>query len=238
MEELYQWVGSILCYLILVSAVRAVLPSKKYEKYIRFFIGVVLILLVVQPVMGGVEMEDRLAYYFETIGFQRESEELKREILGVEEKRLERVIVEYEKAVEREIGAMAEDMGFLAENVEVSIEREQGREDYGMVNRVFMVVKKEVDSGGEGDGRKGVERDGGGGEVGEKAEEAEVEEIQIGTIRIETEAAVGQFEGVEVDGEKELAGGEGGKDLEQLRGKVERYYGLEDWQVEIEFKGW
>lgn len=230
MGGLYQWVGSILCYLILVSAVRAVLPSGKYEKYIRLFTGMILILLVVQPITGGLELEDRLAYYFEAISFQRESEDLKREILGIEEQRLERVVKEYEGAVERDVKGMAEDMGFFVERVEVSIESEQENENYGAVSHVFMVVRGETD--GEDGGDKEAEG------------EAEWEKIQIGTIEIEPVEAGGkmsegkedgQQEGVEKKAEKSDGGY--GQEVEQLRRKVERYYGLESREVEIEFKG-
>lgn len=230
MGGLYQWVGSILCYLILVSAIRAVLPSEKYEKYIRLFTGMILILLVVQPITGGLGLEDRLAYYFEAISFQRESEDLKREILGIEEQRLERVVKEYEGAVERDVKGMAEDMGFFVERVEVVIESEQEKENYGAVSHVFMVVR------GETDEKDGWDE--------EEEGETEGEKIQIGTIEIEPVEAGGKISGGKEDGRQEGVEkkaektGEGdGQEVEQLRRKVERYYGLESWEVEIEFKG-
>lgn len=230
MGGLYQWVGSILCYLILVSAVRAVLPSEKYEKYIRFFAGMILILLVVQPITGGLGLEDRLAYYFEAISFQRESEDLKREILGIEEQRLERVVKEYEGAVERDVKGMAEDMGFFVERVEVSIESEQEKENYGAVSHVFMVVR------GETDGEDGWDE--------EEEGEAKWEKIQIGTIEIEPVEAGGKISEGKEDGKQESVErntektGEGDRqEVEQLRRKVERYYGLESREVEIEFEG-
>ncbi len=228
MGGLYQWVGSILCYLILISAIRAVLPSGKYEKYIRLFTGMILILVVVQPITEGFELGDRLAYYFEAISFQRESEDLKREILGIEEQRLERVVKEYEGAVERDVKGMAEDLGFFVERVEVAIESEQERENYGAVSHVFMVVRRETDE------KDGWDEEG----------EAEWEKIQIGTIEIEPVEAGGKISGGKEDGQQEGVRknaektGEGDRqEVEQLRRKVERYYGLESQEVEIEFKG-
>lgn len=240
MGGVYQWVGSILCYLILATAVRAVLPSKKYEKYIRFFMGVMLILVAVRPVAEGLNLEDRLAYYFEAVSFQRESEDLKREILGIEEQRLKKVIEEYEGAVERDVRLMAEDMGFAVRKAEVSIESEKSNENYGEVRRVFMVVGRERnETGGTGE----TEEEGNA--VGNRAER-----IQIGTIEIEPVEAGGEAENGELQGkgktgeeqDREEAdgknmGGEDKADLERLRRKVERYYGLEQWEVEVEFEG-
>jgi len=58
-EYLYAWLRDISYYLILVTAVTYVLPSNSYRKYIRFFTGLVLILMLIMPVvhLAGVEDE-------------------------------------------------------------------------------------------------------------------------------------------------------------------------------------
>ena len=53
MKVVYQWISSILCFLIFITMVIALLPAKKYEKYIRFFTGMMLILLVISPLTKG-----------------------------------------------------------------------------------------------------------------------------------------------------------------------------------------
>lgn len=42
---LTQWIQKIISMLLVMSAVLQVIPGKDYEKYIRFFCGLVLILL-------------------------------------------------------------------------------------------------------------------------------------------------------------------------------------------------
>jgi len=51
-EYLYEWLRNISYYLILVTAVTYVLPSGSYRKYIRFFTGLVLILMLLTPVLN------------------------------------------------------------------------------------------------------------------------------------------------------------------------------------------
>ena len=60
MKVVYQWISSILCFLIFITMVIALLPAKKYEKYIRFFTGMMLILLVISPLTKGLRLEDRI----------------------------------------------------------------------------------------------------------------------------------------------------------------------------------
>ena len=47
---LTQWIQKIISMLLVMSAVLQVIPGKDYEKYIRFFCGLVLILLALYPV--------------------------------------------------------------------------------------------------------------------------------------------------------------------------------------------
>ena len=47
---LTQWIQKIISMLLVMSAVLQVIPGKDYEKYIRFFCGLVLILLALSPV--------------------------------------------------------------------------------------------------------------------------------------------------------------------------------------------
>ena len=50
-DYLYEWLRDISYYLILVTAVTYVLPSNAYRKYIRFFTGLVLILILMAPML-------------------------------------------------------------------------------------------------------------------------------------------------------------------------------------------
>ena len=51
-EYLYGWLEDLSFYLILVTAVLYVLPSNSYRKYIRFFTGLILILLLLNPILN------------------------------------------------------------------------------------------------------------------------------------------------------------------------------------------
>lgn len=75
MGAVSEWAGSILSFLILITVIRGILPSKKYEPYLRLFSGLMLILLVLQPVTGGLglgEADD--PGLFEAFAFQMDHE--------------------------------------------------------------------------------------------------------------------------------------------------------------------
>lgn len=145
MEELYGWVKNITCYLIFITVAVNLLPNKKYEKYIRLFAGMVLILLVVKPLTGSLRLEDKISRYFESISFQNEADELKNDLIGMENIRLVKVIEQYQEAVAGDLEQMAQMEGFYPVSTSVTIEGDQEKENFGQVTRISMTVSAETD---------------------------------------------------------------------------------------------
>ena len=51
-EEFYQWMKNLAVFYILFTAVLHLVPDKKYERYIRSFIGLLLIYMLCTPVVA------------------------------------------------------------------------------------------------------------------------------------------------------------------------------------------
>lgn len=66
-DALYRWIQNITAYLVVAAAVIHALPGREYEKYVRFFTGLVLIMLVFTPVLKLTGAEERFMdiYYNE-----------------------------------------------------------------------------------------------------------------------------------------------------------------------------
>ena len=78
---LYEWIRNVAFYLVLVTALLHVLPRSGYQKYIRFFTGLVLILLVLAPVLKLFQMEEELRDAYRDDFWLEQLEEIE----GVEE---------------------------------------------------------------------------------------------------------------------------------------------------------
>lgn len=263
-EGLYGWLRNITCYILFMSILDNLLPGKKYGKYLKLFAGMVLILLVVQPFTGSLRLEDRIAHYYESFVFRYQADDLKQELLGMEEQRLEQMIAQYEEAVEQDLALMAEDSGLAVLECRAVIERNQEAKQFGMVRSVSMkvvldeggldAVKSEGEDGGEGDGdeRDGDKRDGdkGDGVVGNDAVRIDAEgygaqgteEVggspDISMVQVEKIESVGIGNG-EKEAEPSRAGDRRRQEEERaavarLRRKIASYYNLEEVYVEIQ----
>ena len=51
-EEIYQWVKTLSVFYIVFSAVLHLIPDSKYERYIRSFMGLLLIYILITPVFS------------------------------------------------------------------------------------------------------------------------------------------------------------------------------------------
>lgn len=210
MSALYSWVGNLVFYLIFITVVVNLLPNKKYEKYLKLFSGMVFILLVIKPLTGGLRLEDKIAYYFETITLQNESEDLRKELTGMEEQRLGQMIAQYEDAVAKDVEAMAKDMEFYPVYTDITIDGTQDSPAFGTVTHIRMAVTREPPE----------ETDSG--QMDEREPIKHIEQVKPVEIGKETEGAMD----VPVPDET----------LNRLRRKVEGYYGLQTMDVEIQLE--
>lgn len=222
MDRLLNWIGNILFFLMFLTIIENLLPGKKYNRYIRLFAGMVLILLIAEPVVKGLHLEERMAYYFESISFQQDAKDLSKEILGVEKQRLSQIMDQYEQTVETDLNTLTVQMGYVPVSVQVTIDKDADSETYGTVVHIGMEVEKQD-----------MEE-----EALEKQAVQAVSPVETVTVHVAGQEKV-QEPAVIKQQERERAGSEsqGNRELEELRRKVESYYGLETGKVEIQFQG-
>lgn len=143
MAGIYDWIRNIAYYILFLSVLHNILPGKKYDKYIRLFAGSVLILLVLKPITSLLQIEDQLAKYYEAFVFQYEAEELKKDLLGIEEYRLEEIMKQYENAIADDLTLMVEGNGYYVVKCQVEIEDDSKKENYGQVSSIFLMISLE-----------------------------------------------------------------------------------------------
>lgn len=240
MGAVSEWAGSILSFLILISVIRGILPSKKYEPYLRLFSGLMLILLVLQPVTGGLGLEKQIDRAFEAFAFQMDHEELNTKVLGIEKERQEQILKIYENDVAAHVTVMAGEQGIQVESAQVEINGDPESTDYGKVAS----VKVKLQSGGATGKREGLWKNDEVKEV-QPVQNIEVQSVQIGQepetgVKNHSEEISGkalestlQDQRAEEDISRSASGENNNRILEFQR-KVEQYYGLESGAVEIQ----
>ena len=196
MTAVYEWVRNITYYMIFITVVGNLLADSKYEKYLRFFAGIILILLVLKPLTGSLRLDERIAYLFESISFQKEADDFKEKLWGMEDERLERVMSTYEEAVAIDIRGMADTAGFSVRSVKVTIETDRDSPLYGHVTDLYMKLGRQKEENAAGVGWNTVGGSGGSaagnsipssGNSGLSAAGSESADIQIEPQKVQVE---------------------------------------------------
>lgn len=75
-EALYTWLGNLVCYFILLCAVMNFLPDNSYKKYIQYYMGLLLILVILSPVFQITSMQEQIDSYIAQFEEQTEEREI------------------------------------------------------------------------------------------------------------------------------------------------------------------
>lgn len=149
MNIIYEWIRSLVSFMILMTALMNLLPDKKYEKYVQLFAGMVFLHLFFSPITDLSGLEAQMAGAFERITFQTDARLLKKEIEDLDGARIQRLIGQYEMALEQELRRMAESVETECVDVRMIMETDPDQEEFGRLLAVEMTFDLKEDSGEE-----------------------------------------------------------------------------------------
>lgn len=121
MEVVYGWVKNLVCFYIVITAVLHLLPKESYRKYVRFFTGMLLVILVLTPIFSVLQDRGNLYKKIEQAGFFQELESLKLDTAYLEQSQQEIYRKEYEKAISMDIEQMVQRQELQPGDIEVSL---------------------------------------------------------------------------------------------------------------------
>lgn len=99
MDTILNWVKPIIYFSIFITVMLQLLPGEKYTKYIRFFAGLLMIVLVMRPVLNLFGEGDFSEKIFNESFYQEQSAEIDLDIEEMEEQSQ----AYYEKLIEESL---------------------------------------------------------------------------------------------------------------------------------------
>ena len=224
-ELLLDWARNILFFMVFLSVISHLLADRSYEKYIRFFAGMVLILITISPLKGGLNFQEQAGILFEEFSDFWEKQQAGEVLADVDKNRMGMFFSEYKKETEKRIGEMAEAEGFVCRGVEVTLQERSESSDYGRVEKIRLHLKKEENVDGEQN-----ERDTGGLDKVKSSEKMEGRTDGESNVSVKVEIPDVK---AGLSGKKKQIPETGSLQEQQLKRKVAQYYGLEEACVEI-----
>lgn len=78
-KYLFEWIQNLAFYLVIITAVFQVIPGTGYKKYVKFFSGLVLILLMLTPFMKLTGIETQFTELYHSRTYEMEQAEIVRQ---------------------------------------------------------------------------------------------------------------------------------------------------------------
>lgn len=74
---IYEWISNLSCYLVLVTVFSHVVPEGSYQRYIRFFSGMVLVVMLAAPLLDLFSLAEHFRETYENAAYLQELEDIR-----------------------------------------------------------------------------------------------------------------------------------------------------------------
>lgn len=129
MSMVYDWIKNIVFLYLFITALLHLLPRQDYRKYVRFFSGILIVVLLMTPVFNIIFNKDQL---LEKISFESFWQEMDNAALDVEKlETMQQVtyLKQYEKAIGEDIKLLAQEDRIYVNDIRVTL-----AEDYNIAS--------------------------------------------------------------------------------------------------------
>lgn len=73
---LYEWVENIAVYFVILNIAVQMLPNNSYKKYIQFFTGLILIIMLSGPILKLFNAEQEFCNFYKSAEYQQKVREI------------------------------------------------------------------------------------------------------------------------------------------------------------------
>ena len=99
MDYFVNWMKGIACFFIISSLVLHLIPNEKYQKYMKLFMGFLMIIFLLKPVGRLFSLDNIFESYMNDNSYNQMTSELEARLKGVEEDRQNIILAEYKEKI-------------------------------------------------------------------------------------------------------------------------------------------
>ncbi|MEG1992522.1 MAG: stage III sporulation protein AF [Acetivibrio sp.] len=145
MTLLLDTVRNLAMYLIFITIIKNLLGDSNYGKYVEFFMGIVLILIVLKPLSKALHTEGILEAYFNFQEINFEIKEAQNALYDGEEKVNDAILKNAEEQMKEQIINLAREEGLYVRNSKIMLSGKE--DDFGRLKKIELWLSYDKDSG-------------------------------------------------------------------------------------------
>lgn len=140
MDYFVSWMKGIACFFIISSLVLHIIPNEKYQKYIKMFMGFLMIIFLMQPLGKIFSLDNLFESYLNDNSYNQMSYELEAKLKGVEEERQNIILSEYKEAIREGVTEYLDGIDMELRDLSVSIDTDESSESFGQITSMSLKV--------------------------------------------------------------------------------------------------
>lgn len=185
-DGFYNWVRNIAFYMVLVTMMTYLMPNERYKKYLKFFTGILMVVLVIRPVMSVFGLEEGFGSNFLVESLKEEVSELKQDTAAVSDVQVDNLMVGYEEELESQISKIVENRSLYLVSIKVDWELDDDGTLTGIQGLTVVASTKETSERGISVGEILIDEEGVEGleEINLKNDIGDVYNIPVSNINI------------------------------------------------------
>ena len=135
-----KWIKNLAVFYIIASLIMHLIPGKNFQKYIRLFLGIITIIMLMKPIGVLLNLEDDFEKNFSFNYNMQMKESLKNELEMVDEMQKEAVIGDYTLAIKENIRSYVEGIEVTFEDADIYIELNSEKDNFGSITGMDIYI--------------------------------------------------------------------------------------------------
>lgn len=142
MDKIIIWCRQIFIVSILSNIVLHLVPSDKYEKYVKYICGIVMVAICVEPILNILPNNISLSELSKNIIQTSDIKKLQNE-LKYEQASSDNIISEYTAKIKKDIETFVLEQELYPISTDIVIDTNEDSEEFGTITKIQLTVSKE-----------------------------------------------------------------------------------------------
>ena len=142
MDYFVGWVKNIAIFYVMATLVQNLIPDNKYRRYVKLFLGIVMVILLVKPLGDILGVNERYESILQDKNNEGMEAELKAELGMVDEERSRIIISEYSEKICSVIEEYVTSLGAYYIDAQVEIDTDADSDSFGGIKSLTVNVSR------------------------------------------------------------------------------------------------
>lgn len=146
MDRIYEWVRSIVIYMILNTVIMNLIGKSSYKKYISVISGMILVLIIITPILEIMNIEDTIDFYIASNDSSMEAASFKDSLRKMEEDQIDEIFAQYKENIWKDVETIIEDENLKLADLSMEINRDENSLTFGHISKMNIKIRKEEET--------------------------------------------------------------------------------------------